>query len=239
MLDVLNRHCRPDSVTDAFATLMSLFNDVQGDSEPIVEFRSRFDGMIMDMLRCKVVIPPLLLVVIFICALHSRYSDILDQFRSHYKDLDSVKVDSVVADVKYHDSFQLVDHTKKAPKKGGPGASAVAVDKSGKEWLTPFEWLSSFSIKVVKTRWDRALAGTGICPICHRAEKPWHVPTDCPLLKDLNLKLVAGPPPHPAPAPANSPTPAPAPASSSPGGLLLLRTFPPRVLHLRVSWRRW
>jgi hypothetical protein len=85
--------------------------------------------------------------------------------------LDSATVDSVVADVKYHDSFQLVD-TKKTPKKGGPGASAAAVDKSGKEWSTPFEWLSSFSIKVVKTRWDRALAGTGICPICHRAEKP-------------------------------------------------------------------
>jgi hypothetical protein len=156
--------------------------------------------------------------MIFICALHLRYSDILDQFRSHYKDLDSAMVDSVVADVKYHDSFQLVDHNKKAPKKGGLGASAVAVDRSGKEWLTPFEWLSSFSIKIVKTRWDRALAGTGICPICHRVEKPWHVPTNCPLLKDLNLKLVAGPPPHPAPAPTTSPTPAPAHVSTSPGG---------------------
>ena len=64
MLDVLNHHCRPDSVTDAFAALMSLFNDVQGDSEPIVEFWSRFDGMIMDMSCCKVVIPPLLLAMI-------------------------------------------------------------------------------------------------------------------------------------------------------------------------------
>jgi len=143
MLDVLNHHCRPDSVTDAFATLVSLFNDVQGDSEPIVEFRSRFDRMILDMSRCKVVIPPLLLVMIFIHALHSRYSDILNQFRSRYKDLDSAMVNSVVANVKYHDSFQLVDHPKKTPKKGGPGASAVAVDKSGKEWPTPFEWLNT------------------------------------------------------------------------------------------------
>ena len=118
---------------------MSLFNDVQGESKPIVEFRSRFDGMIMDMSRCKVVIPPLLLVMIFIRALHTRYSDILDQFRSRYKDLDSATVDTVVADVKYHDSFQLVDHPKKTPKKGGPGALAAAVDKSGKEWSTPFE----------------------------------------------------------------------------------------------------
>jgi hypothetical protein len=193
----------------------------------------------MDMSRCKVVIPPLLLVMIFIPALHLRYSDILDQFRSRYKDLDSATVDSVVADIKYHDSFQLVDHNKKPPKRGGPGASAVAVDRSGKEWTTPFEWLSSFSIKVVKTQWDRAIAGTGICPIHHRAEKPWHVPTNCPLLKHLNLKLVAGPPPHPAPAPANSPTPVSAPVSTTPGGVLLLRMIPPRILLLRVSWRLW
>jgi hypothetical protein len=79
---------------------MSLFNDVQEDSEPIVEFRSRFVGMILDMTRCTVVIPPLLLVMIFIRALHSRYSDILDQFCSGYKDLDAATVNSVVADVK-------------------------------------------------------------------------------------------------------------------------------------------
>ena len=57
MIDVLNRHCRPDSVTNAFTTLMSLFNDVQGDTKPIVEFWSRFEGMVLDMSRCKVVIP--------------------------------------------------------------------------------------------------------------------------------------------------------------------------------------
>ena len=38
MLAVLNQHCHPDSVTNAFTTCMSLFNDVQGESEPIVEF---------------------------------------------------------------------------------------------------------------------------------------------------------------------------------------------------------
>ena len=58
MIGVLNRHCRPDSVTTAFTTLMSLFNNVQGDIEPIVEFWSRFEGMVMDMSRCKIVIPP-------------------------------------------------------------------------------------------------------------------------------------------------------------------------------------
>ena len=60
-----------------------------------------------------------------------------------------------------------------------------------------------------------------ICLICHRTEKPWHIPTNCPLLKDLNLKLVNGPPSS-APGPAPFPAPAPAPLaltpSPSPGG---------------------
>jgi hypothetical protein len=217
MIDVLNRHCHPDSVTDAFTTLMSLFNDVQGSAEPIVEFRSHFDGMVLDMSRCKVVIPPLLLVMIFIPSLHSRYFDILDQFRSQYKDLEAAtSIESVVADVKYHDGFKLIDPSKNPCK----GTSAVAVDKSGKEWTNPFEWLSSFSVKTVKTHWDRAIASTGICPICHWAEKPWHVPANCPLLKDLNLKLVKGPSASPAAAlaPPGAPAPAPDSVSPSPGG---------------------
>jgi hypothetical protein len=48
--------------------------------------------MILDMNRCKVVIPPHLLVMIFIHALHSRYSDVLDQFCSRYKDLEAATI---------------------------------------------------------------------------------------------------------------------------------------------------
>ena len=75
-------------------------------------------------------------------------------------------------------------------------------------------------VKTIKTHWDRAIAGTAICPICHRTEKPWHVPANCPLLKDLNLKLVNGPLTTPAPASADSSAPASAvsPPAASPGG---------------------
>ena len=224
------------------ATATPTLTTFTGNSEPIVEFRSRFDGMIMNMARRKVIIPPLLLVMIFLCALHTCYSDILVQFRSRYKDLDTASINSVVADVKYHDEFQLVDPKLKNPQKGGPGALAVAIDNAGKEWKNPFEWLSSFSVKTVKTRWDRAIAGTGICPICHRAEKPWHVPANCLLLKELNLKLVNGPPATPALPPAPSPAPASASAFPPPEGVLLPRMILLRVVCLRllqVSWLWW
>ena len=198
---------------------MSLFNDVQGPSEPVLEFRSRFDGMVLDMSRSKIILPPILLVMLFLRALHARYSDLLDQFRSRYKTLETASIDSVVEDARYHDEFKLVGSDKKVPGGAAPKAATANVDKNGKEWSSPFEWLSSYSTKGLKTRWDRAFAGTGICPICHRTEKLWHVSANCPLLKELNLTLVKGPPSSsPAPAPPAAPVPAPAPPSPSPGG---------------------
>jgi hypothetical protein len=64
MIDALILHCRPDSVSNAFNSLLSIFNDVQGDSESLLEYRSRFDGLTLELQRCKVVIPPILLVML-------------------------------------------------------------------------------------------------------------------------------------------------------------------------------
>ena len=133
MLAVLNQHCRPDTIANAFSTLMSLFNDVQGPSEPVLEFRSRFDGMVLDMSRSKIILPPILLVMLFLCALHSRYSDLLDQFRSRYKNLETATIDSVVEDARYHDEFKLVGSDKKVPGGATPKAATANVDKNGKE----------------------------------------------------------------------------------------------------------
>ncbi len=218
MLAALDQHCRPDLITNAFCTLMSLFNDVQGSSEAVFEFCSPFDGMVMDLSCSKTILPPILLIMLFLRTLHSRYSDILDQFWSRYKKLEAATIDSKVEDVHYHDEFKLLGSDKKTPGGSTPRASAANVgDKSGKEWASPFEWLSTYDTKRIKVCWDRAIAGTGICPICHRTEKPWHVPAKCLLLKDLNLKIVHGPPSSaPTPAPYASPAPAPVVPSPSP-----------------------
>ena len=87
MLAALHCHYHPDTVANAFSTLMSLFNDSMDDSEDIIAFRSRFDGMRNEMSRCKVVIPHLLMVMFFLRSLHSRYSPLLDQFWSRAQPL--------------------------------------------------------------------------------------------------------------------------------------------------------
>ncbi len=153
MLAALDQHCRPDTVANALTTLMSLFNDIQGNSEPIMEFCSCFDGMVMDMTRCKIMIPSILLVMFFLCALNGHYADLLKQFCSRLKVLEDASVDTVVKDVCYHDSFTLAGPKKSPPPLGSlvPKASAANANKHGHKWHNPFEWLASYTKKGIKT----------------------------------------------------------------------------------------
>ncbi len=132
---------------------MPLFNDSQGGLEPIMEFCSCFDSMVMNMMWCKIVIPPILLVRFFLRALHGHYPDLLTQFCSCFKVLEDASVDSVVKDVCYHDSFTLVDPKKSPPLPGSrvPTASADNVNKQGTKWASPSEWLLKYGEKGIKT----------------------------------------------------------------------------------------
>ncbi len=73
--------------------------------------------------------------MLFLRALHSRYSDILDQSRSRYKNLEAATIDSIIEDARNHDEFKLVG----SDKKGGPTPKAAAanVNRSGKSGLRP------------------------------------------------------------------------------------------------------
>jgi hypothetical protein len=78
------------------------------DSEEIMAFCLRFDGMVNDMVWCKITIPPIPLVMFFFGALNPCYKDLLERFRSWYKSLESASLDSIVIDVRYHDEIKLV-----------------------------------------------------------------------------------------------------------------------------------
>jgi hypothetical protein len=77
-------------------------------------FCYQFDGSVMDTLRCKIVIPLILLVMFFLFALHGRYTDLLEQFCSRFKVLRDASINSVVEYVRCHDSFTLAG-PKKSP----------------------------------------------------------------------------------------------------------------------------
>jgi hypothetical protein len=74
MLTALSQHCHPDLVLNAFTSLRSNFNDVQGQDEPILQYWSHFKGLVMELSRCKVTILQVLMVMLFLWAVHGCYS---------------------------------------------------------------------------------------------------------------------------------------------------------------------
>ena len=105
MLATLMQHCCP--------SLLSLYNKVQGKSKSIIEYQSCFDGLTLELAWCKVVIPLFLLVMLFLRALHSWYESIFEQYWSYFKPIEATMLDSLVADVIFHNGLMVVDHKKK------------------------------------------------------------------------------------------------------------------------------
>jgi hypothetical protein len=200
----------------------------------------------MELSPCKVTIPQVLIVMLFLWAVHSHYSDLFNQFWTLFKSIELATIDSVVEDITYHNSFTV--HERKGGAK--PTAAGANLDQKGKKVRQmPFEWLFKTKKEVIKGCWTHALADTRICPICCIKDKPWHVPNLCPLLKKMNLKLDVLPglsPPAPSPAPAPSPLPGGCVAmvDESATGVFLSWDLPlphqdrrpqPQVLHLECQ----
>ncbi len=87
-----------------------------------MEYRAWFDGFTIELSRCKVALLTILLVIFFLCSLHSDYSNILEQFCSRFKWIESATIDSIVLDASYHDKFTLAD-SKKGRQAVGSGSS--------------------------------------------------------------------------------------------------------------------
>ena len=136
MLQILEDHFCPSTISHSFTTLLSLFNDTQGDKESIHKFRSRFKGHMGALSRSSVAIPPILQVMLFLRGMHSCYQDLLSQFASKHKDLAVATIDSIVGDAKFMDEFKLVDGKSKpsGPSPWAPSVAAVATDRDGKEF---------------------------------------------------------------------------------------------------------
>jgi hypothetical protein len=184
MLQVLKDNFHHSSISNSFTTLLALFNDTQGNKEDIHEFRSRFEGHLGALSWSLVVIPPILQVMLFLWAMHLRYKDLLSQFVSKHKDLSLATIDSVMSDACYMDDFVVVGSKHKpaamvsSPR--SPSAATVAMDKEGKEFWNPFEWLATYDSGFIKSCWTRSLKGGFYCAFCSSKEK--HHPLKCPLL---------------------------------------------------------
>ncbi len=163
MLQVLEDHFQPSLISNSFTTLLALFNNIQEEKESIHEFCSCFEGH-MGALSClSVAISPILQVMLFLWGMHSRYQDLLSQFASKHKDISLTTVDSIVANARFMDEFVVVGGKTKPGTQGpspcSPSVASVITNKEGKEFRTPWEWLTSYDLSVVMSQWHRSLPG--------------------------------------------------------------------------------
>ncbi len=123
MLAALSQHCHPDLVSNAFTSLISFFNDVQGQDEPILQYQSCFGGLIMELSHCKVTNTQMLMVMLFLWVVHVHYSELLNQLWTCFKSIEMATIDLVVEDIAYHDSFTV--HECKG--EGKPATSTLRI----------------------------------------------------------------------------------------------------------------
>jgi hypothetical protein len=141
MLQLLEDNFCPSFISNTLTTLLTLFNTTQGDKEGLHEFRAQFEGHMSALSHSLVAIPHILQVMLFLCALHSRYQDLLTQFLSKQKDLSSARIDSVVADAWFMDDFIVVGAKNKSIPQGAsprtPAAATAVTDKRAKSIALP------------------------------------------------------------------------------------------------------
>ncbi len=140
-----------------------------------------------------VAIPPILQVMLFLRGMHSRYQDFLSQFASKHKDLALATIDSIIPDARFMDDFVVVKGKTKpgAPSpspRSTPSAAAVATDKEGKAFRTPFEWLATYDSGFSTVCWHCSHRGDFYCAFSSGKDK--HHPLKCPLLGELGLKII-------------------------------------------------
>jgi hypothetical protein len=151
MLAALMQHCHPDTVTNAFSSLLSLFNDVQGDNESILEYQSHFNGLTLELNQCRVIIPPLLMIMLFVRALHRLL--VYNLRNKKYYEPDSYRLDpyrlpgSAYPSIKYDGGLfvnLLRDDNPQFEEQYPPGTRVERIDPStnmllsGAVWTFPF-----------------------------------------------------------------------------------------------------
>jgi hypothetical protein len=140
-----------------------------------------------------VAIPLILQVMLFLWGMHLRYQDLLSQFALKHKDLALATIDSIIADARFMDDFVVVGGKTKPGAPGPsprstPSAAAVATNKEGEAFRTPFKWLATYDSGFVTACWHRSLRWGFYCAFCSGKDK--HLPLKYSLFGELGLKII-------------------------------------------------
>ena len=228
MIEHINKYFNPSGTVDSLSHIFDLIDIKQAAEESVITLKARFSRLFASLKMGGVAIDSALQVGFMLRALLSSYHGVVQDFRLGRHSLATATLQSVVDQCMAYDKDPWRGPVGKDGKPSrNPSASAAGVsgDRSN-----PYDALAKCSFGFHISRWRNASKDNcELCMVCHNtSNKGGHHTKDCPILKQVGLKLVKHTPANgndaasrvsdsPAPAPAPVP-PAPAPAPPVNGG---------------------
>ena len=228
MIEHIDKYFNPSGTVDSLSHIFDLIDIKQASDENVISLKARFSRVFARLKMGGVVIDSALQVGFMLRALLSTYHGVVQDFRLGRHSLSTATLQSVVDQCAAYDKDPWKGPVGKEGKQHRNPSASVAGSTNDRS--NPYDALTKCSFGSHISKWRNACKDTSdFCMICHNtSNKGGHHSKDCPILKQIGLKLVKRPPADgndpasrvgesPAPAPSPVPNP-PAPAPASDGG---------------------
>jgi hypothetical protein len=226
MIAHIDQYFNPSGTVDSLSHIFDLIDIKQAQDESVITLKARFSRVFARLKMGGVAIDSALQVGFMLRALRTAYHGVVQDFRLGCHSLASATLQSVVDQCTSYDK----DPWKGPVGKDGKPARTPSANAAGAgDKTNPYDAMSSCSFGNHMSRWRAGCKdGSEKCMICHNtSNRPAHHSKDCPILRQIGLKLVkrtpgdggdaesrvgsdtpATAPPKAAPAPAPPATPA-------------------------------
>ena len=223
MIEHIDKYFNPSGTVDSLSHIFDLIDIKQAHDENVISLKARFSRIFASLKMGGVVIDSALQVGFMLRALLSSYHGVVQDFRLGRHSLATATLQSVVEQCVTFDKDPWKGPVGKDGKPSRPSSANAAVATG----TSPYDAMATCAFGTHISRWRIGCKeGSEKCMICHNtSNKPAHHSKDCPILKQIGLKLVKRTPSDggdaasrsasaaPSPAPPSAPAPPPAPAA--------------------------
>ena len=219
MIAHIDQYFNPSGTVDSLSHIFDLIDIKQANAESVITLKARFSRIFANLKMGGVLIDSALQVGFMLRALRSTYHGVVQDFRLGRHSLSSATLQSVVEQCMAYDKDPWkgpIGHDGKPVR--SPSANAAGAGGPGDK-SSPYDAMAACSFGTHISRWRIGCKdGCEKCMVCHNtSNKPAHHTKDCPILKQIGLKLVKRTPADSNDAASRvgeSPAPAPSPRSS-------------------------
>jgi hypothetical protein len=190
MIEHIDKHFNPSGTVDSLSHIFDLINIKQAQDESVITLKARFSRVFARLKMGGIAIDLALQVGFMLRALRTTYQGVVQEFRLGRHSLASAMLQLVVEQCMSYDKDPWkgpVGKDGKPARTPSDNAAGASGDKSN-----PYKVMASCLFGNHMSCWQAGCKdGSERCMICHNtSNKPAHQSKDCPILKQIGLKLV-------------------------------------------------